>query len=81
MEQLVDRLEAAGNRYVPADAWIDADGYLRRFSVAIPDYLGTGSSMSLTMDMFGFGDPVTIAVPDASQVADVTGALSQALGG
>ena len=62
MEQLLDRLEASGSRYVPADAWIDADGYLRRFHMAVPDYLGAGSSMSLTMDMFGFGQPVTIDV-------------------
>src|SRR5207245_1918371 len=55
MEQLVNRLEAAGSRYVPADAWIDSEGYLRRIRLAIPGYLGAGSSFSLTMDMYGFG--------------------------
>jgi hypothetical protein len=71
MKQLVQRLEAAGTRYVPADAWIDGDGYLRRFRIAIPDYFGTGTSFALRMDMFGFGDPVSISIPDPSQVADL----------
>jgi hypothetical protein len=75
MEQLMARLEAAGGRYVPADAWIDSGGFLRRIRLAIPGYLGTGSSFSLTMDMYGFGDPVSVAIPDTSQVADLTGAL------
>jgi len=81
MEQLLDRLEASGGSYVPGDAWIDADGYLRRFHVAIPNYLGTGSSFSLTMDLFGFGDRVSIEPPQAWQVADVTDLLSRTPGG
>jgi hypothetical protein len=72
MEQIVNRLESAGGRYVPADAWIDSDGYLRRFRMEIPNYLGTGSSFSLTMDLFGFGEAVDIAVPSPDQVVDLT---------
>jgi hypothetical protein len=81
MQQLVDRLEALGSRYVPADAWIDGDGYLRRFRMAIPNYLGTGSSVSLTMDLFDFGSAVDIAVPAASDVVDLGDSLSRVLGG
>jgi hypothetical protein len=81
MEQLVDRLESSGGRYVPGDAWIDADGYLRRFRMAVPNYLGTGTSFALTMDLFGFGDRVSIDVPPDWQVADLTDRLSEALGG
>jgi hypothetical protein len=76
MEQVLDRLESAGGRYVPADAWVDADGYLRRFKMAIPNYLGSGSSVSLTMSLFGFGDAVNIAVPPVEQVVDLTDRLS-----
>lgn len=81
MEQLVDRLEASGGRYVPTDAWIDADGYLRRVRMAIPNYLGSGSSFSLTMDLFGFGDRVSIELPQEWQVADLTDLLSRTFGG
>jgi len=80
MEQVLDRLESAGGRYVPADAWIDGNGYLRRFKMAIPNYLGSGSSISLTMNLFGFGDPVDIAVPPADQVVDLTDRLSSLRG-
>jgi len=80
MEQLVNRLEAGGSRYVPADAWIDSEGYLRRVRLAIPGYLGAGSSFSLTIDMYGFGGPVSVAVPDAAQVADLTGMLPRLRG-
>jgi hypothetical protein len=81
MKQLVGRLEALGSRYVPADAWIDGGGYLRRFRMAIPNYLGTGSSVSLTMDLFDFGGGVDIALPPAWQVVDLSESLSRALGG
>jgi hypothetical protein len=76
MQQVVDRLESTGGRYVPADAWIDANGYLRRFSMAIPNYFGSGTSFSLTMNLFGFGEPVNIAVPTSDQVVDLTDRLS-----
>ena len=76
MQQVLDRLESTGGRYVPADAWIDANGYLRRFSMSIPNYFGTGSSFSLTMNLFGFGQPVSIAVPTSDQVVDLTDRLS-----
>ena len=80
METLLDRLGTAG-RYVPADVWVDEDGYLRRFRMAIPNYLGTGSSFSLTMDLFAFGEPVAIDVPAPSDVADLTALVSGTPGG
>ncbi len=74
-ERALDRLEAAGHRYVPATAWVDGEGYLRRFRATIPDYLGAGTSFSLTMDLFDFGAGVQIAVPAAIDVVDVTDRL------
>ena len=81
MKQILGKLEAAGSRYVPADAWIDADGYLRRFRVAIPNYLGTGSSFALTMDLFDFGANLSIPIPSAAEVMDLTGAVPGVPGG
>lgn len=74
-EAALDRLEASGHRYVPADAWVDGDGYLRRFRVTMPDYLGPGSSFTMSMDLFGFGSDVRIATPPAEAVEDVTDRL------
>jgi len=76
VQGLLDRLEAAGGRYVPADVWIDGNGYLRRFRMAMSNYLGAGSSIPLTMKLSGIGSPVSIAVPPASQVADLTSLVS-----
>ena len=81
LQQLLDRLQSTGGRYGPADVWVDGDGYLRRFSMSVSNYLGTGTSFSLAMDLHGFGDPVRIAVPPPSQVADLTGLLSSGAGG
>src|SRR5262249_19206538 len=72
MEAVVDRLEAAGGRYVPTDVWVDGDGYLRRFRMAMSNFLGTGSSFTLTMKLFGFGSPVSIGLPPTREVADLT---------
>jgi len=76
MQEVLDRLEAAGGRYVPADVWIDDNGYLRRFRMEMSNYLGAGSSISLTMKLYDFGSPVDIAVPPAYQVADLTNLVS-----
>jgi len=80
VEKVLDRV-GPGGRYVPADVWVDEDGYLRRFRMAIPNYLGMGSSFSLTMDLFAFGEPVAIDVPAAADVADLTALVSGTPGG
>jgi hypothetical protein len=77
-EQMADRFEAAGHKYVPAYAWIDSSGYLRRFQMSVPDYLGAGTSFSVTADYFDFGGNVSIGVPPESTVADLTDAVGQA---
>jgi hypothetical protein len=81
MDAYVDLLERAGGRYVPADAWIDGDGYLRRMHMTISNYLGSGGSFELTTDFSDFGVPVAIAVPAAADAADLTDRLGAAFGG
>lgn len=62
---------------LPAEAWIDDDGYVRRFSVSFDlaqvGKLRPGAAaqgvVTETIELFDFGAPVEIAVPDASQVA------------
>ncbi len=73
VEQMLDRSPAS--RYVPADVWIDADGYLRRLRLSIPDYLGTGGSMKVTMELSDFGAPLNVVVPPAADVADAASLL------
>lgn len=70
---------------LPAQAWIDDDGYVRRFSVSFDlaelGKVRPGASASgvltETIELFAFGEAVDIDVPAASEVAsfDVAGLL------
>jgi hypothetical protein len=53
-----------------SDVWIDGDGLPRQLRVAmdLPD-LG---SMTMTMNFYGFGDPVSVVVPPKAVVTDIT---------
>ena len=71
---------------VPADAWIDDDGYVRRFSVAFDlaelgklhkEAKATGV-ITETIELYDFNEPVTVAAPPADQVAELD--LSKLLG-
>jgi hypothetical protein len=62
---------------LPAEAWIDDDGYVRRFSVSFDlaevGKLRPGADargvVTETIELYDFGAPVEIAVPAASEVA------------
>jgi hypothetical protein len=62
---------------IPAEAWIDDDGHVRRFSVAF-DLAEVGKVhpgadaagvVTQTIELYDFDQPVDIAVPPASEVA------------
>jgi hypothetical protein len=72
-EQILDRLIAAtgGRTMYPVDVWVDGAGFVRRFREESPS--GQGSQTIVEQfDLFGFGRPVVIALPDPATVADVT---------
>jgi hypothetical protein len=68
---------------IPAEVWVDDDGYVRRFSMtfdlgAFAADLGEelpsgteGASVTQTVELFDFGAPVEIEVPPADQVGEV----------
>lgn len=70
---------------LPAEAWIDDDGYVRRFSVSFDlaelskAYPGTEERpapalddvITETIELYDFGEPVDIVVPPASEVSTV----------
>ena len=71
--------ERAGVKQIPVDAWIDADGRIRRQSMA---WTQQGMSVNVAMDFVRFGVPVNVSAPPADQVTDFTGlaALGSAAG-
>ena len=79
MEAELEQMGAAGSgfRSIPAEAWVDDDGLVRRFTMTF-DLTGTGDAemdgviMKLTVEMFDINEPVDITIPDPSEVTDIT---------
>ncbi len=78
--------EASSYVTIPAEAWVDDDGRVRRlrvdldFSEAADEAPGLAdASASITVELFDFDEPVDIAVPDPADVAELD--LSSLLGG
>jgi len=74
---------AAAVSTVPVSLWADASGRLVEASTAIDATTTAGSgTLTATVDFTGYGDPVTVTVPPASQTKSLAkGDLRQLLGG
>lgn len=70
LEQLT---AAAGSVSAPAEAWVDAQGRVRRLSVTMSfgAQLGTPMTMSMTEDLYAFGTPANITPPADDMVVDL----------
>ena len=72
-----DELEKLGLLNVPADIWVDGDGYLKQLHVALDvkdpsSSEGATTSIELTLTLSDFGSHFSIAAPPSSQVTDIT---------
>ena len=65
-EEVERLLEGSSVSALPAEAWIDRDGYLRRLTVTLPDHVTT------SMELFDFGQDVDIDVPSDDEVTVLT---------
>jgi hypothetical protein len=71
-EAAMGLLKQAGLGSVPVQVWVDEDGYVRRIRQTYSyEFVGVKSSASLELDYFGFGKPVDVTVPPASETVDV----------
>lgn len=83
MQEARDQLRKAGLETLPVELWVDADGFLKQMELALdlstmnPDHPGTSISLSLTLS--DIGEHVSIDVPPASQVTDMTDLLEDSL--
>jgi hypothetical protein len=83
MKDAADQLEKVGLETLPIDLWVDGDGFLKRIQLA-PDLSNVdpelpGSAFSLTLTFSDIGKNISIDVPPASQVTDVSDLLASAL--
>lgn len=63
---------------IPVEAWIDADGYVRRLQVTVDlggltdaDAEGAGATVTQTIELYDFDQPVDIELPPADQVGEL----------
>jgi hypothetical protein len=72
---------ALGDAEIPIDVWIDDDDLPRRMRLSMDPMLAAldarDGSITMTMELFDYGDDVSIAIPPADEVTP----LSEAFGG
>jgi hypothetical protein len=77
-QEPMDRFqELYGGEPIPVDVWIDDDGLAHRMVMTAPLQ---GQEVEVTVEMFDYGEPVDIQVPDESDAVDLQELLGQ-LGG
>jgi hypothetical protein len=78
MEHQLEGLGAAADSLttIPTEAWIDGDGYVRKFTMAF-DFAAAGggepqaTSMDITIELYDFDEPVNIEIPNPAEVGEV----------
>ena len=72
-------MKAFGGTALPAQVWVDGHGTVRRimFTLTPGKNMGAppGSQLIQQVDFYGFGVPVRVSAPPASQVEDISQAL------
>jgi hypothetical protein len=73
-KELKELVDTTGMRSIPAEAWIDAQGRVRRLTAAMKmdANLGTPVTMTITEDLFDFGVHANIIPPDDRLVVDIS---------
>ncbi len=66
--------EAAGSVSAPAEAWIDAQGRVRRLVVtmSLGGQLATPMTMTMTEDLYDFGVRTNVTPPSADLVVELS---------
>jgi hypothetical protein len=63
---------------IPVDVWVDGAGRVRRETMSFSYGKALrGAQMAMTMNFSDFGSPVTVTVPPADQVQDVTSLIAK----
>lgn len=80
MQDAEDQLKKLGLQTLPIELWVDEAGFLKQIQLA-PDLSAMtpddpGTSFSLTLTFSDIGEDISIDVPPAAQVTDVSDLLS-----
>ena len=59
---------------IPVQIWLDGQNYIRRFEFAFADVIdGQEASFRMVYDLFAFGEPLTLTLPDPDDVTFISG--------
>lgn len=72
--------EIEGNRPLQVEAWIDADGLVRRMRYVQAEQGEGATSIDMRVDFFDFGTEPVIDLPDSGEVFDATGIAKEGAG-
>lgn len=79
LEDQLDGLGSAGAalKTIPAEAWVDDDGYVRKLVLSFDGAKAgaDGVSAKVTIEMYDFNQPVEIKVPDPAEVGTLDTSL------
>jgi hypothetical protein len=79
MQKAKNKLEKLGLQNLPIDLWVDGDGFLKqaKFSLDLSkmDPANAGRSFAITLTLSDIGSDISVDVPPASQVTDVSDLL------
>jgi hypothetical protein len=82
MQKAKDQLEKLGLQTLPIELWVDGAGFIKQIQLALDlssiDADHPGTSFSLTLTLSDVGEPISIDVPPASQVTDISDLLAGA---
>lgn len=83
MQAQLDQLGGADIDSLPVEVWIDGDGLARRLEMALEDTgaMGAPGSVTLTIDLFDYGQPFSVEVPPAEEVTPLAEVMPGMAGG
>ena len=86
LEAQLAQLSELGLDQLPIEVWIDGQGRIVRLSsaIAVPDTGAGAGAVSLDLELYDFGAPITIKTPDETKVGSidtVVGALGLSVQG
>jgi len=71
--EIANLLRTSNGAAVPYDVWIGPDGFIQRVAMQIPGSTGTQNvSLGLISDFSNYGKAVSVDLPPAGQVTDLT---------
>ena len=79
MQKAKNKLEKLGMQSLPIDLWVDGDGFVTQVTFSLDlsktDPATAGTSFAMTLSLSDIGSDISIDVPPASQVTDVSDLL------